>query len=459
MPPVPFALLGPTAHQGAEVRKTRCPKEGGQMTDLNLAEYNNAHRTRERRENGSVKLVGAREKKWEGSYHVYLDGKRSMRRRIIGTKAEIPTKTAAQELHRTWLRRQASQSVATTSGASVAALCDDYLTLKKGDWEVFTHRTMCSIFNSIIKPAIGARPIDKVTPDELKHFISALPDRKYTTPGGWKRVDRKLVKVPGKVKTGISAQYVQKIVTHLRAVFDLAAERDLIAKNPTRSIMVRLRTPKQARKTTKEVFAPQYLKPLLEQLKARDALIVWISILGATRPNELFAIRGADVGPTWIRIQRALDRWRNVKETKTGKGRVIHLPPLVAEELRDWMRHAKVGPTDLVFQNKDGGAVDRKNFLNRKLRPAAVRAGIPVTNVDFRMLRRSFATLALMIGFDVKSIQSQLGHARPDMTLTEYSQAVDAHTAEHMVKLEEILRGSAPLSIDASAKLGGGLIQ
>lgn len=61
------------------------------MADLDLAQYNTNHRqSRQRTEEGSVKIIsGANEKKWQGSYHVYVtkpDGTktRSHRTRIIG---------------------------------------------------------------------------------------------------------------------------------------------------------------------------------------------------------------------------------------------------------------------------------------------------------------------------------------------------------------------------------------
>jgi integrase len=75
------------------------------------------------------------------------------------------------------------------------------------------------------------------------------------------------------------------------------------------------------------------------------------------------------------------------------------------------------------------------------------------------MLRPSFSTVAAAIGFDVKSIQSQLGHSKPDMSYKEYVQPVDAQREGHMVRLEDILRGLAPMPLDFGKRLGSGRIQ
>jgi integrase len=118
-----------------------------------------------------------------------------------------------------------------------------------------------------------------------------------------------------------------------------------------------------------------------------------------------------------------------------------------------------IGPHDYLFTNEVGKPVNRENFLKRKLRPAARRAKIPVLDVDFQMLRRSFATVAGAIGCDVKTIQAQLGHARPDMSLTEYIQPVADVLRSQMKRLEDILRGRVPMPVDLQNKLGSGTVQ
>jgi len=82
-----------------------------------------------------------------------------------------------------------------------------------------------------------------------------------------------------------------------------------------------------------------------------------------------------------------------------------------------------------------------------------------VTEVDFQMLRRSFATVAQFVGLDVKAIQSQLGHSRPDMTATVYMQPIDALTASQLKRLEDMLRGREPIPVDVAAKIGTAVIQ
>ena len=107
--------------------------------------------------------------------------------------------------------------------------------------------------------------------------------------------------------------------------------------------------------------------------------------------------------------------------------------------------------------------MNRANFLKRNLRGAARRAGIKTQAVDFQMLRRSFATAFMQIGGDVKSVQGQLGHARPDTTLLHYAQVVDPHRAQVLAQLELMFRGELEWPEEAVAgmrsKQGAALLQ
>ena len=437
------------------------------MSDQNIAAYSAAHRNRDHDVNGWVKLTGTREKKWNGWFYVYqpqADGtsKRVRRKVTLGTKVELPTKGKAEEALRLIVRRQLEQPMAVVARAKVSDLCDDYLNLHSGDWEPVTRTTNSSVIATFIKPAIGHLAIDKVTAEDLKRLVNDLPNRTYATKGRIERgADGKLKKVPGKVKKGVSRSYAIKVITHLRALFDLASERELVRKNPARSVHLRLKLPKQVKEVDKSVFPPQHLPALLAELDVRDRLIVWLSILGATRPGELFAVRGGDVGPgaAWIHIERALDRRKQVKTTKTGKARFVHLPPDLAVELQAWIGAQRIGAQDWIFQNRDGNPMDNTHFITYRLRPAAKRAMIPVQDVDFQMLRRSFATLAQYTGMDIKAIQSQLGHSKPDMTAREYMQPVDARTVQQLGHLEDMLRGKVAMPADAAARLGMVTIQ
>lgn len=418
-----------------------------------------APRIRERRrghQNGSVRQIGSKVKKWEGQFNDYVpDGagglKRVPRKKLIGLCSEM-TKGEAREKLREYIRTFHNQPLAPSDSkpATLRVVAEEFFRLKLGDWpeETNTRKTMRSMFDCIILPALGDRVMKEITATDLKLFSNSLAERQTKTP-------------TGRIKTGISKSYARWICGTVKKLFDLANEQGLIEKNPAHSTVLPFKTPKLAKKTNKSVFPLEEWDALLSQLNRRGRLLAWISMVGGTRPSEMFSVPGAAVRflamegqqCAWMSIERSMTRRRKFKSTKTGKTRTIFLPPIVADELYAWMRDHSTGPEDLVFPNKYGTPLNRQNLLNRLLRPAAKRAGIKTLDVDWRMLRRSFATWANANEVDLKAIQDQLGHAKPDLTLGEYVQSVDTVRAQQITRLELILRGKQPMQMAAGARI------
>jgi integrase len=384
---------------------------------------------RARHENGQVKRVGKRVKQWLGIYHVYVkqeDGSEKRRRRkvLLGTCATM-IKGGAEDKLRDIIRVERGQYRAEAPEANVAKLCDDYLTLRQGDWGENNRDTVASILN-LIKSRIGAEEIGAVSPEDLKGFVNGLPNREWKTP-------------KGNIRTGCSESQAGKCITYLRAIFDLAVSRDIIKRNPARDPIIRLSKPKGARPPSKKTISFEGVRRLLNELNAEDHLIIHLELVCAPRPNETFALRRNDVLPGVLRIDEALDRQRRPKDPKTHASKAsVSIPPLLQEELDDWMRLHPGAPDDLLFPNRDGRPKNRQNELNRMLKPAAMRAGLG--NVTFQMLRRTYSTLGQLTG-SVKDIQAQMRHARPDTTVSIYMQTIPAQQAESVRLLEQLMFG------------------
>src|SRR5262249_1975752 len=145
---------------------------------------------------------------------------------------------------------------------------------------------------------------------------------------------------------------------------------------------------------------------------------------------------------------------RKLKETKTDSSkRDIPLPTELGARLHGWIREHRIGPNDLVFTNQKGRPMHAGNFVKRNLRRAGKRAGV-TPDVDFQMLRRTWATMAYAVERDLKAIQSQMGHSRPDMTLGEYIQPVDDKRRQLAQRMEDILIGKESIPVDLAMKFG-----
>lgn len=425
---------------------------------MNLPEHCSQNRHRQPGlETGTV-VKDKTGKKWIGLYHAYVTDpasggkKRVGRRKLLGLCAQR-TKTDAKKALAEFLRGL-GQEPKTAGPATFGQIAEKYFALRKENWSETYERTMRSLFKHLLAP-LYERPLPEITAEELKRFVDALPAREWRSRPKFARDDTgKRVALPGKLHHGISTSYAGQLIAHLRGIFDLAEEQDLIGKNPSRSksTTLRLRIPKKARKPDKSILPPSDFVRLLEVLERRERIVMWIAMLGGNRPNEIFALKVEHVGADRLYVEGALDEKRRLKETKSEKPREVLLPPMVRADLEDWIRSRRLHVGDWLFSTKRGTPLSRQKVLQKKIRKAANKANIRRLDVDFQMMRRSFATVLLVLGGDLKSVQGQMGHAQPRMTL-DYAQATDVHLAAHLARAERILRGIDAWPEEAYAKM------
>ena len=103
------------------------------------------------------------------------------------------------------------------------------------------------------------------------------------------------------------------------------------------------------------------------------------------------------------------------------------------------------------FRRRRGRPWDCRNYLNRVLKPAAIRARVGVytrrtrkgheiesTDVNFQVLRRTYVTLFGAKAKDPRDTQAQLRHADPSVTLRHYQKSIPAsvRVAAHAFETE-----------------------
>ena len=324
---------------------------------------------RDRHQRGYVRLVGKGVKKWKGFFHLYIagdDGQERIRNtsRILGTKAEFPTKWQAEEKLTTIIEKESGGIPARPDPETTFTWFwhQRYLPQVEGKWSKAQQQAVAYVMQSHVLPEFGNTKLEDLSKFHLQTFLNKLAKR-------------------------YSESVVDKAYTYLRAAFEEALENDYLSKNPMRKVEM----PK-TRKPCKRHLSPEEIQRLFRKLKGKDHLILHCFLVGALRPGETFALRWEDIEPGRIRIDERV--YRNElgdPKTETSNGYVA-IPTSLERELALWKQQCeRTEPKDFVFEARHHGKpMDGRSYLRRHLKLVANELGIH--GFTYQALRRTVAT-------------------------------------------------------------------
>jgi len=342
------------------------------------------------------------------------------------------TKTDAWKVLRKLIGESNAAPAAFTGRTTFGELAREYLELNRPNWGANETRVSENLIGIHLIGKLGQRPVRELTDAELQRFINAY------------------------VEIGSSASLLSKLTTHLRAILNVAVDRRLIDRSPARNLKA-----KSKKRRCNLAHSSEESAALYSVVSNRDHVAIRLLVQLGLRSEELFALRRNDVRHEELVIDEAIVDGRT-KEPKTlASASSVFVPPDLATELKHYLETIDASPTAWLFPASRKGAPMRPaNFLKRVLKPAAIRAGIAVTQnakgvkktaLNFQSLRRTSSTLFGARAKDPKSTQAHMRHADPHVTLRHYQQAIpsevkaaaialEADLIEQQRKLEERLR-------------------
>ena len=273
-----------------------------------------------------------------------------------------------------------------------------------------------------INPALGALPLQHLSPSHINAFYSRL-----------------LAEGRGEGKGGLAPATVRRVHATLHR-----ALRDAFRWNKI------TRSPADAADPPRSSYGPEMKVWSAEELR---------KFLGAERETRLYALwllsattgmrRGEAVGLTWENVDLEAKRVAirktlvvtgyqpQVSEPKTRKGRrLIDLDQATVAALKQQRKRQKEerlawGPlwkdTGYVFTREDGEPYHPER-ISKLFIQTAKKAGLP--RIRLHDLRHTYATLAMGADIRAKVVSERLGHANIGITLDIYSHAVPALSEE-----------------------------
>ena len=177
---------------------------------------------------------------------------------------------------------------------------------------------------------------------------------------------------------GLSASRIRQARNVLHAVFKMAVDGSMVARNPVAGV----KTPPVVTPPRRYLTAEQVWKLADAMGPPYDLLVLVLSYTGI-RFDEAAALRRShcDLEGSRLHIAESLAEVAgqlHFGTTKTHRQRVVALPASIRDRLQDHLEGTSVASDDLVFTSPKGRALRYSNFRRRQWTSAIEKAGLAV---------------------------------------------------------------------------------
>lgn len=240
---------------------------------------------------------------------------------------------------------------------------------------------------------------------------------------------------------GLANNSVIGIVNVLKSALKLAKSLEICAVDNSDKIKLPMATEKPV--TAFEKWEQEKLEKYCLSSNKTNYLGIIICLYTGIRLGELLALTWNDIdfksgimtiSKTAYRIKQNGKPQVVIDKPKTkNSSRLIPLPKQLLEILK---RAKRISKSDFVLSTRTGGIVGTRAYQKTYER-ILKKLDIPYKN--FHSLRHTFATRAIEMGMDVKTLSEILGHKNPVIALQRYTHSMLSYKTEMMNKMGKML--------------------
>lgn len=280
-----------------------------------------------------------------------------------------------------------------------------------------------SYLNNRILPYLGSYKINEITPLVLTSFFNDLKQSETM----YKNRENKRISKGTVIK-------IRKIIS---SILQNACEMEVINNNPCNKVKIRY-DDMEEKEAINYYDKETYLKvlELLKEETLEHRCIIELALKTGFRRSEIF-------GLTWndIDFEKKTISINKGRHFLSGKGMYTSKPKTKASNRTIIIPNSLISTLKkykIVYEDNEylfeGLSMDGITAWFKKWQ---IKNNIPV--IKFHDLRHTHATLLLLQGVDLKTIQNRLGHSDISMTMNTYTHVLEELYKTASDKLDEIL--------------------
>ena len=276
--------------------------------------------------------------------------------------------------------------------------------------------------NNHIKPALGAVRLADLHPHTIQSFINGLAP--------------------------LSPSSIRLAYKNLHAVLQKAVELEYIPRNPADRCVL----PKVEQEEIKPLDDQQVAALLAAAKDTKMEQFITVALFTGLRISELLGLTwdAVDFTRGTLTVNKQLARRKAgsiFQSPKSGKPRTITPAPAVMAALRKQrarqsemqLRAGQLwdNPHGLVFTGEAGGPMSHSG-TDKRFRALCAAAGLE--GVRFHDCRHTYAVNAIRAGDDIKTVQSNMGHATAAFTLDKYGHFTERMKQDSAARMENFMK-------------------
>lgn len=371
-------------------------------------------------------IYARKDGRWEGRYIIERSASGKYRYGYVyaGTYRETRERLLQKKLDLIHCKKE-QVSPSASEPVALEQLAVDWLAKQKSQIKESSYVKYQNLIAKYLIPQIGELQPQELTSERLEIFCKTL------------------LSSGGRHHSGLSAKTVSDILSVTRAILRYSASKGYVIscdfsvisfKQPSKNLRILSR------------LEQQKLCSYLQNNLTPVHLGILLSLFSGLRIGEICALRWSDISfeEKLIFVRRTMQRLQNIQDSERKTRICISAPKSpssirqipIPDGLLELLRNNSGDKNGYILTGKADTFMEPRT-MQRRFKKVLKAAGIE--EVNYHVLRHTFATRCVELNFDVKSLSEILGHATVNITMNRYVHPSMEYKRQNMQRLSELI--------------------